>query len=191
MEELFKELSKFTRENRKSLKLAEQWLNEFDGDLDDAWEVATNELSIDWRKIVLIVSSTLDEGEAFLLNTILSGTYTTKKHPSFHLIQNALEGGRKAVLLDENKPKEQEGQELHMIVLGKDKCNRGQSVKLLEQIINDTKREGVTCTGRAYKSFRKFFSKLGHTKMLEHISHDTKTKKITTTISVGKLFISK
>ena len=97
MEELFKELSKFARENHKALKLAKQWLNDFDGDLDDAWEVATSELPIDWRKIVLIVSSTLDEGEAFLLNTILSGTYTTKIHPSLRIIQNALEKGRKVV----------------------------------------------------------------------------------------------
>jgi len=97
MEELFKDLSKFARENHKALKPAKQWLNDFDGDLDDAWEVATTELPIDWRKIVLIVSSTLDEGEAFLLNTILSGTYTTKIHPSLRIIQNALEKGRKTV----------------------------------------------------------------------------------------------
>ena len=97
MEELFKDLSKFARENHKALKPAKQWLNDFDGDLDDAWEVATTELPIDWRKIVLIVSSTLDEGEAFLLNTILSGTYTTKIHPSLRIIQNALEKAKKAV----------------------------------------------------------------------------------------------
>ncbi len=97
MEELFKELSKFTRENRKSLKLAEQWLNEFDGDLDDAWEAATNESPIDSQKVVLVVSSTLDKGKEYLLNTILSGTYTTKIHPSLRIIQNALEKAKKAV----------------------------------------------------------------------------------------------
>ena len=51
MEELFKELSKFARENRKALEQAEQWLNgnEFDGNLADAWDAAINELPPDWR----------------------------------------------------------------------------------------------------------------------------------------------
>jgi len=55
MEDLFKELSKFARENRKVLKPAEQWLNgdEFD-DLGKAWDAAINELPPHWRKLVFI-----------------------------------------------------------------------------------------------------------------------------------------
>jgi hypothetical protein len=97
MEELFKELSKFARENREALKPAKQWLNDFDGDIDDAWEAATNESPIDSQKVVLVVSSTLDKGKEYLLNTILSGTYETKIHPSLRIIQNALEKAKKAV----------------------------------------------------------------------------------------------
>jgi len=97
MEELFEELSKFARKNRKALKPAEQWLNEFDGNIDDAWNVARNSTHIDWRKIVLVVKWTLDEGVEYLLNTILSGSYTTREHPNRYLIRNALEEGRKAV----------------------------------------------------------------------------------------------
>jgi hypothetical protein len=97
MEELFEELSKFARKNRKALKPAEQWLNEFDGNIDDAWNVARNSTHIDWRKIVLVVEWTLDGGVECLLNTILSGNYTTREHPNIYLIRNALEEGRKAV----------------------------------------------------------------------------------------------
>jgi len=97
MEDLFKDLSKFARENHKALKPAKQWLNDFDGDLDDAWEAATNESPIDSQKVVLVVSSTLDKGKEYLLNTILSGTYDTKIHPSLRIIQNALEKAKKAV----------------------------------------------------------------------------------------------
>jgi len=97
MEKLFKELSEFARENREALKPAKQWLNDFDGDLDDAWEAATNESPIDSQKVVLVVSSTLYKGKEYLLNTILSGTYETKKHPSLRIIQNALEKAKKAV----------------------------------------------------------------------------------------------
>lgn len=78
-----------------------------------------------------------------------------------------------------------------MVDFDKDKCNRGKSVKLLEQIINDTQRKGVSCTERAYKSFKKYFNDRGYTDMLIKISHDKKTEKVTTTIPVGKLFISK
>lgn len=191
MDELYEELTKFVNENRKAFESAEQWLGQFDGNYDAAWEDAQADLVCDWKKLVFVTVKTLEKGKEFMLNRILAGEYITSEHPNLGRIRKALEQGKKELALDKNKPKEQEGQELHMIVLGKDKCNRGQSVKLLEQIINDTKREGVTCTERAYKSFRKFFSKLGYTKMLENISHDTKTKKVTTTISVGKLFISK
>lgn len=97
IEDLFKELSEFARENREALKPAKQWLNDFDGDLDDAWEAATNESPIDSQKVVLVVSSTLYKGKEYLLNTILSGTYETKKHPSLRIIQNALEKAKKAV----------------------------------------------------------------------------------------------
>jgi len=102
MEELFKELSEFVRKNRKVFKLTEQWLKEFDGNLDDAWNVAKNALIVDWRKIVLVVKRTLDEGVEFLLNTILSGSYTTREHPNIYLIRNALEEGRKAVANKKN-----------------------------------------------------------------------------------------
>jgi len=94
MEELFKELSEFVRKNRKVFKLTEQWLKEFDGNLDDAWNVAKNALIVDWRKIVLVVKRTLDEGVEFLLNTILSGSYTTREHPNIYLIRNALNEGK-------------------------------------------------------------------------------------------------
>jgi len=97
MEELFKELSEFVRKNRKVFKLTEQWLKEFDGNLDDAWNVAKNALIVDWRKIVLVVKRTLDEGVEFLLNTILSGSYTTREHPNIYLIRNALNEGEKVV----------------------------------------------------------------------------------------------
>ena len=97
MEKLFKELSEFARENREALKPAEQWLNEFDGNLDDAWNVARNSTHIDWRKIVLVVKRTLDEGVEYLLNAILAGEYVTKEHPNLYLVRNALEEGRKAV----------------------------------------------------------------------------------------------
>jgi hypothetical protein len=93
----FKELSEFAKKNRKALKPAEQWLNEFDGNIDDAWNVARNSTHIDWRKIVLVVEWTLDGGVECLLNTILSGRYTTREHPNIYLIRNALEEGRKAV----------------------------------------------------------------------------------------------
>lgn len=221
MDELYEgqeELIDFARKNREKFKPVEQWLNEkkFD-DFGDAWETAMIGPTIDCRRIVFIAWMASDKkiykykfdidgfdpkqwcgvgkkgpsSQSMFYEDFLLCRYTTKHNPKLKLISNALEQWKKKVALDKNQPKEQEGQELHMIVLGKDKCNRGQSVKLLEQIINDTKRKGVTCTERAYKSFRKFFSKLGYTKMLENISHDTKTKKITTTISVGKLFISK
>ena len=61
MEELFKELSKFARENRKALEQAEQWLNEFDGNIEDAWKKAKKESPRDWTKIVFIAWLASDE----------------------------------------------------------------------------------------------------------------------------------
>ena len=191
MDELYEELTKFVNENRKAFQLVEQWLSQFDGNYDAAWEDAQTDLIPDWKKMVFVTLKTLEKGKEFMLNRILAGEYMNSEHPNLGRIRKALEQGKEELALDKNQPKEQEGQELHMIVLGKDKCNRGQSVKLLEQIINDTKREGVPCTERAYKSFKKYFNDREYKEMLKKISHDKKTKKVTTTIPVGKLFISK
>ena len=56
---LFKKLSEFARKNRKTLKSAEQWLNDFDGNDEDAWISAGN--PFDWRKIVFIAWLGSDE----------------------------------------------------------------------------------------------------------------------------------
>jgi hypothetical protein len=131
MEELFKELSKFARENRKALKSAEQWLNEFDGNIADVWEVAKNELPIDWKKIVFIAwfasdekiyeCKFIDEGFSvhqwcpkkkdgrnpqidFLCDVILrvGESYSTENNPSLYLIRNALNEGK-------NRPEDEKG----------------------------------------------------------------------------------
>lgn len=124
MEELFKELSKFARENREALKLAEQWLNEFDDNIADAWEVAKNGLSIDWKKIVFTAWLASDEKiyeckfidesfdvyqwcpkkkdgrnpqRDFLHDVILKVGYDPiEKSRSLLLIRSALEEGKKA-----------------------------------------------------------------------------------------------
>lgn len=75
------------------------------------------------------------------------------------------------------------------IVVGKGICSRGQSVKLLEKVVADVERNGVPCTERAWKSFRKFFKRLGYGQILDHFNHNN--KKLTTTIPVGKLFMKK
>ena len=60
MEKLLKEISKFARANREALKLAEQWLNEFDYEnLEDAWIRAGQ--PFDWQKIVFIAWLASDE----------------------------------------------------------------------------------------------------------------------------------
>ena len=131
MDELFKELSKFARENRKALKPAEQWLNEFDGNIADVWEVARNELPIDWKKIVFIAwfasdekiyeCKFIDEGFNvhqwcpkkkdgrnpqidFLYDVILrvGESYSTENNPSLYLIRNALNEGK-------NRPENEKG----------------------------------------------------------------------------------
>lgn len=61
MEDLFKELSEFARKNRKALKPAEQWLNEFDGNIEDAWKKAKKESPRDGTKIVFIAWLASDE----------------------------------------------------------------------------------------------------------------------------------
>lgn len=125
MEDLFKDLSKFARENREALQPAEKWLNQFDyGDLEEAWISAGQ--PFDWRKIVFIAWFASDENIYecnfinegfnvhqwcpkkkdgrnpqidFLHDVILQvgHNYTAEKHPSLYLIRNALNEGRKAV----------------------------------------------------------------------------------------------
>lgn len=117
-EKLFRELSTFARANRKVLKPAEQWLDEdeFD-DLGEAWDIAINELPIDWRKIVFMawlasdeklddcefeidgfdLQKWLPEQVGFLVNVIFSGPYSTKEHPNAGRIRGALDKGRKVV----------------------------------------------------------------------------------------------
>ena len=127
MEELFKDLSKFARENREALKLAEQWFNKFDdGDVENVWISAGQ--PFDWRKIVFIAWLASDKKiyeckleidgfnlrqwcgcdrnkdgqtpqENFLCDVIMSvgESYSTEKHPSLYLIRNALNEGEKIV----------------------------------------------------------------------------------------------
>ena len=78
----------------------------------------------------------------------------------------------------------------YKVVVGKDKCNRGKSVKLLEQVIADGKRGGVPCTSRAYRSFRKFFREKGYTDMLGQFAYDQKRQRLTTRIPIGRLLIA-
>jgi len=122
MEDLFKEVSKFARNNREALKPVEKWLNENDFEsLIDAWEIAENESPVDWRKIVFLAWLASDNNiyecdveidgvnlnelcatntkgaspQTMFLLGILSGTYVTKRHPNIRKIQNALAKGYK------------------------------------------------------------------------------------------------
>ncbi len=125
-EELYKELSTFARANRKALRSAEQWLDEFDrGDFMAAWETAKNEVpTVDWQKIVYIAWWATDkklyeckfefiekadlrkwceEGQVyFLCDLMSSGRTATNEYSSFYLIRNALEEGREAVANKKN-----------------------------------------------------------------------------------------
>ncbi len=214
------ELIDFARKNREELKPVEQWLNEkkFD-DFADAWETAMIGPAINWRRIVFIVWMASDKKiykykfdidgfdpkqwcgvgkkgpspQSMFYEDFLLCHYETKQNPRLKLISNALEQRKEEFGLDENEAKAlaRNKQTTYVVDFDKNKCNRGKSVKLLEQIINDTQRKGVSCTERAYRSFRKFFKNLGYAEMLTEISHDKKTKKVTTTIPAGKLFISK
>lgn len=120
-EELFKELSTFARANRKALRSAEQWLDEFDrGDFMAAWETAKNEVpTVDWQKIVYIAWWATDkklyeckfefiekadlrkwceEGQVyFLCDLMSSGRTATNEYSNLYLIRSALDKGRKAV----------------------------------------------------------------------------------------------
>ena len=127
MEELFRELAQFARENRDQLKSVESWLNEddFDDGLAGAWEITVNAVARDWRKIVFLAWIASDkklhecefeirgfdpsewcglnkEGPSpqawFLMNAILPGRYSGKQHPNLWLIRDALEEGKMAVL---------------------------------------------------------------------------------------------
>lgn len=105
MDELYEELTKFVNENRKAFESAEQWLGQFDGNYDAAWEDAQTDLIPDWKKMVFVTLKTLEKGKEFMLNRILAGHYITSEHPNLGRIRKALEEGKKAVVLDENKPK--------------------------------------------------------------------------------------
>lgn len=105
MEELYEGLTKFVNENPKAFESTEQWLGQFDGDYDAAWEDAQADLTPDWKKIVFVTVKTLENGIEFMLNRILAGEYMTSEHPNLGRIRKALEQGKKAVLLDENKAK--------------------------------------------------------------------------------------
>lgn len=94
MEKLFKELSEFARQNRKALKDAEQWLNNFNGTFVRAWRCAIT--NWDWQKVVVVAKFAFDKGPEFLSNTILSGEYSGECHPSLDLIHNALDEGKRA-----------------------------------------------------------------------------------------------
>ena len=80
-------------------------------------------------------------------------------------------------------------EDYYEVVLGKGISNRGKSVKLLEEIVADTGRNGVSCTERAWKSFKKFFRSKGYGEMMEQFNYDKKKQRLNTKISVGKLFI--
>ena len=91
-EDLFIELSEFTRKNHKLFKSAEDWLKGFDGDLDDAWLDAKYGLDYDkdWLKIILVASRIYEKGVVYLLNVVLVGEYTGEQHPNLFVIQIAL-----------------------------------------------------------------------------------------------------
>lgn len=127
------------------------------------------------------------------LKDILHGGYCTAPDEliDYEIKNYEVESWHREAILDKIKTilRLVTSNDYYEIALDKDTNNRGQSVKLLEQIIADTKREGVECTPRAWKSFKKNFSKIGCDGMLERFKYDPKKQKITTTIPVGKLFI--
>lgn len=86
---------------------------------------------------------------------------------------------------------EQKNPDYYEVIVGKGICNIGQSVKLLEQVIADTGRQGVSCSERAWKSFKKFFREKDYSKMIEQFRWDKGEQKLHTEIPVGKLFIKK
>ena len=124
MEELFKEVSKFARENRQALESAEQWLNgnEFDGDLEDAWNIVRNEPRYKWQEVIFIAWLATDENikeckfeidgfdpyqwcvgqgqelpqQKELFSIIFPINNAGKKQPNVGVIRCALEEGRKA-----------------------------------------------------------------------------------------------
>jgi len=157
---LFKDVSKFARKNRKALKPAEQWLNEFDGDCEDIWEVVKNELPIDWRKIVFIAWLASDEKiyeckfidkgfnvhqwcpkkkdsrnpqNDFLHDVILQvgHSYTTPKHPSLYLICSALNEGKKAIAGKKTAVQEK----VKEVLRGKKKSIIGKILKIIGAIV--------------------------------------------------------
>ena len=121
MDELYEEqeeLIDFARKNREKLKPVEQWLNgnDFNGGLDDAWEIAINESPRNWRKIVFFGWIAWDKNLynyqfnikgfdpnewcgkehqiMFRINVIFGGYYTGKQHPSLRIISIALKEGK-------------------------------------------------------------------------------------------------
>jgi len=97
-EDIFIEISEFTRKNPSLFKTADDWLKGFDGDLDDAWCDARYGLDYDkdWLKIILVASRTYEKGIQYLLNVILAGEYTGLQHPNLTLLQRALDDTKKA-----------------------------------------------------------------------------------------------
>lgn len=106
VEDLFIELSEFTSKNRNLFNSAEKWLNEFEGDLDDAWGDAICPLGRDWLKIILVASRIYEKGIEYLLNAVLVGEYTTEHHPNLFLLKIALGEVKKANQKNPNREPE-------------------------------------------------------------------------------------
>jgi len=98
MDELYEELTKFVNENRKAFESEEQWLGQFDGNYDAAWEDAQADLVCDWRKIVFVTYKVLKKkDEWFIGNRVHAGGYITSEQPDRGRIHKALEQGKEEV----------------------------------------------------------------------------------------------
>ena len=99
METLRSSIIEFAINHRKELAPAEGWLNDFDGEFEDAWEVAIGKFSSDCRKIIVLAKLAFDEFHQHQnsgpISVIFCGNYSSSKHPNYRVIQNALNEGSK------------------------------------------------------------------------------------------------
>lgn len=147
MEELYEGLTKFVNENPKAFESTKQWLGQFDGDYDAAWEDAQADLTPDWKKIVFVTVKTLENGIEFMLNRILAGEYMTSEHPNLGRIRNALEQGKKELKKELLPPINTAG------------LWSGSSLGKLREIDSNAKRNGIAGNTKTLKRLKEYLTR--------------------------------
>ena len=165
MESLKNNIVAFATANRKALEPAEKRLNVFDGEMHEAWELAVNDLSVDWRKIVLIAWLAFDENiiqhdikvtwldlnewskiqPYFLINIICDGGHSFNRHPNYRLLKSALNEGEKELSkkIQQKQPVSKRARVIHSKLIGFNSLEAMTTPQLLDWLSEKPRNDNI------------------------------------------------